>query len=182
VKHPARWIALAVGAVAVTLGVVLALNVGTDPLAASKTSRLLGKPAPSFDVRLIDGAGMSSGDLAGKTVIVNFWNEWCAPCIEELPQLKKFWADHRNDGDLVMVGITHDSNLSGSKLTRYVEREGLDWTIARDPGSRAALEFAVRGQPETFVISPTGEVIGYQLSATRAQDLEAMVAVARGQR
>jgi cytochrome c biogenesis protein CcmG, thiol:disulfide interchange protein DsbE len=180
VKHPARWIALAVAVVGVALGVVLALNVGTDPVAASKESRLIGKPAPSFDLPQLSGERVSSDDLAGKTVIVNFWNEWCVPCIAELPALKKFWAAHANDGDVAMVGITHASNLSEKQLARYVERAGLDWTITLDPKSKAALDFGVRGQPETFVISPSGEVIGYQPGATRSQDLETMVAVARG--
>lgn len=179
-KHPARWIALAVAAVVVALGVVLALNVGTDPVAASKESQLLEKPAPALDVPLLAGGRVSSDDLVGKTVIVNFWNEWCPPCIDELPQLKRFWAGHENDGDLVMLGIVHDSNMSDKQLARYAERAGLDWMIALDPGTRAALDFGVRGQPETFVISPSGEVIGYQPGATRSRDLETMVAVARG--
>ena len=166
--------------VVVTLGVVLALNVGTDPLAASKTSRLLGKSAPAFDLPVLTGGQVSSDDLAGKTVIVNFWNEWCVPCLQELPALKKFWADHKNDSDVAMVGITHASSLSDKKLAKYVQSEGLDWTIALDPRSRAALDFGVRGQPETFVISPSGEVVAYQVSAMSQRDLETMLAASRG--
>ena len=178
-RHPARWIALGVGAVVVALAVVLALNVGTDPQAASKTSRLLGKPAPTFDLVDFEGNPVTSDMLAGKTVIVNFWNEWCIPCEQELPALQEFWQSHAADGDLAMVGIVHASRASKQQLAGYAVREGLDWTLALDPGKRAALDFAIRGQPETFAISPTGEIAGYQYGPASVPGLEAMLATAR---
>ncbi|MFI5046890.1 MAG: TlpA family protein disulfide reductase [Acidimicrobiia bacterium] len=180
-KRPARLVALGVAVVVVVLGVVLALNVGTDPLAASKTSRLLGKQAPKIDLVDLDGNPVTSDSLAGKTVVVNFWNEWCAPCIQELPELKSFWEAHAHDGDVAMVGVVHDSRLtSNAGLSRYADTEGLGWTLAKDPGNQAALNFAIRGQPETFVIAPTGEIVGYQFGAASLRGLESMLAAARG--
>ena len=76
-SHRARWIALAIAGVVAALAVVLALQVGNDPLADSRTSRSLGKAAPEFDLPTLDGHGVRSVDLAGKVVIVNFWNSWC---------------------------------------------------------------------------------------------------------
>jgi thiol-disulfide isomerase/thioredoxin len=179
VRHPARWIALGVGLVVVVLAVVLALNVGDDPQ-APRQSALLGKAAPPLDLVDFDGNPVTSDSLAGKTVIVNFWNEWCIPCLRELPALKDFWEAHANDGDVVMLGIVHASDASTAKLARYAESEGLDWTLAKDPGNRAALDFAIRGQPETFAISPTGEITGFQYGEASAAGLEAMLARARG--
>jgi hypothetical protein len=40
--------------VVVVIGIVLALNVGTDPTATSRQSALLGKPAPSFHLPTLD--------------------------------------------------------------------------------------------------------------------------------
>lgn len=179
-RHPARWISLAVAGVVIVLGVVLALNVGTDPLAASKSSRLLGKTAPKID--LVDFAGnpVTSESLAGKTVVINFWNEWCDPCLQELPALRSFWQSHANDGDVAMVGVAHDPNMSQAGLAKYAQQAGLDWTLAKDPGNKAALDFAIRGQPETFVIAPTGEIVGYQYGAATVRGLESMLATARG--
>ena len=179
-RHPARWIAIGVGVVGVALAVVLALNVGTDPLAATKETQLLDKPAP--ELHLVDLAGnpVTSASLAGKTVVVNFWNEWCIPCQEELPALKDFWAAHQSDGDVAMVGIVHESRESPAGLTAYAKQAGLDWTLARDPNSTAALDFAIRGQPETFAIDPTGRVAAYQYGPATEAGLEAMLARARG--
>jgi cytochrome c biogenesis protein CcmG/thiol:disulfide interchange protein DsbE len=177
VKHPARWIALAVAVVVVVLGVVLAVNVGNDPAAEAQRSRLLDRAAPAFDLETLDGAGVSSDSLAGQTVIVNFWNTWCKPCQDELPALQEFWDSHQGDGDVAMVGIVRDDTTR--RVREYVRKRGIDWTIALDPDSQAALDFATRGQPETFAISPSGRIVGYQLSEMDVAGLEAMLDAAR---
>ena len=82
-KHRARWIALAAGAVVTVLAVVLATQVGTDPRADANKSHLLGQNAPAVDLPTLDGGRVRSSDLAGKVVVVNFWNSWCIPCQEE---------------------------------------------------------------------------------------------------
>jgi peroxiredoxin len=176
-KHPARWIASAVAAVVVVLGVVLALNVGENPQEDAQRSRLLDRAAPAFELETLDGAGVSSDALAGQTVIVNFWNTWCKPCQDELPALREFWDSHQADGDVTMVGIVRDDTTS--RVRSYVREHRIDWTVALDPESQAALDFATRGQPETFAISPSGRIVGYQLSEMNVPGLEAMLNAAR---
>lgn len=178
-KHPARWIALGVGVVVIVLAVVLALNVGTDPELAQKQTRLMDKAAPPINLTDLKGNPVTSDSLAGKTVIVNFWNEWCTPCLQELPALKTFWQAHENDGDVAMVGVVHDSRISKQGLDAYADREGLGWTLALDPKEHAALDFAIRGQPETFAIAPTGRITGYQFGPATANGLEEMLESAR---
>ena len=102
VKHPARWIALAVAVVVVAFSVVLATQVGNDPREDAKKSQLPGEAAPKFTVETLDGETLTSRDLAGKAVIVNFWNSWCIPCREEHPALKQFYARHTDDPDFVL--------------------------------------------------------------------------------
>jgi cytochrome c biogenesis protein CcmG, thiol:disulfide interchange protein DsbE len=83
VRHRARWIALAVGVFVAVLAVVLATQVGTDPRADTSRSPLVGKDAPSYDLPTLDGSRVRSSELAGKVLIVNFWNSWCQPCLQE---------------------------------------------------------------------------------------------------
>lgn len=180
-KHPARWIALTAGLVVVVLGVVLALNVGSDPQLDTQRNRLLGRSAPAFKLPTLDGKDVSRNDLAGKAVIVNFWNTWCIPCQTELPSLKAFYDAHASDPDFAMVGIVRDAQTSKAGIAKYVDDNGMHWTIALDPGSEAALNFATRGQPETFAISPQGQIVGFQAAAVDVGNLEKMLAYARGQ-
>src|SRR5262245_12857809 len=177
-KHPARWIALSVVVVLVGFSVVLATQVGNDPRSDAKRSHLAGKAAPEFTVETLDGEKLSSRDLEGKAVIVNFWNTWCIPCQQEHPELTKFYANHNDDSDFVLVGIVRDDTKAATE--RWVTKHGDDWTIATDPGGKAALAFATRGQPETFAISPDGVIVGYQFGPSSVSDLEQLLRVARG--
>jgi cytochrome c biogenesis protein CcmG/thiol:disulfide interchange protein DsbE len=180
-KHPARWIALGVATIVVVLGVILALNVGNDPQLESNSNRLLGRDAPAFNLKTLTGDRITRNGLAGKAVIVNFWNTWCIPCQQELPALKAFYQDHASDPDFAMVGIVRDAQKSTSGIADYVQKQGMGWTIALDPGSRAALDFATRGQPETFAITPDGQIVGFQLAEVTKANLETMLGAARGQ-
>ena len=180
-KHPARLVALAVAAVVVVLGVVLALNVGNDPQIESQTNPLVGRDAPRFSLPTLAGERVTRDGLAGKAVIVNFWNTWCIPCQRELPSLKAFYQAHADEPDFAMVGIVRDAQKSTTGIADYVRNQGMGWTIALDPGSKAALDFATRGQPETFAITPTGQIVGFQLADVSVSNLERLLAAARGQ-
>ena len=176
-KHPARVIALAVAFVVVVFGVVLALNVGSDPEADAKQSHLVGKAAPAFDLPKLTGGRVTLADIAGKSAIVNFWNTWCSPCLEEAPALEKFYAEHENDSDFVMIGIVRNDETDAVKA--YVRKNGVNWTIALDPEDQAALDFATRGQPETYAVSPSGVVTAAKYGAMSTSELETFLASAR---
>jgi cytochrome c biogenesis protein CcmG/thiol:disulfide interchange protein DsbE len=178
VRHRARWIALAVGAFVAVLAVVLATQVGTDPRADTNRSHLVGKDAPAFDLPTLDGSQVRSNELAGKVVVVNFWNSWCLPCQQEHGALVEFARRHAGDASFVMIGIVRDDTESA--IRRYVDEEGVTYTVAFDPSGRASLDFGTRGQPETYAISPDGVVQGAQIGPSSVALLERLYAAAGG--
>ncbi len=178
-KHPTRWIALTAGVVVAVIAVVLATQVGGDPRADATRSQLVGEPAPAFSVETLDGERVSLADLAGKAVVVNFWNTWCAPCRAEMPALRSFAKAHADEPDFEMVGIVRDD--SERAVRSYEPGRRVDWTIGLDPGARAALAYGTRGQPETFAITPDGIIAGAQIGPSSRADLETLLAAARGQ-
>jgi len=177
-RNPVRWVALGVATGVAVLAVTMALVLGTDPRADQLRSRLVGHAAPTFDLPALGGHRVSSASLAGKAVIVNFWNTWCIPCREEHPALVAFYQRHVQDPDFAMVGIVRDD--TDAAVRAYVRVEGIKWIIALDPSSKAALDFATRGQPETFAISPDGVIAGARIGPSSVADLEVMLAAARG--
>jgi peroxiredoxin len=180
VRHPARWAAAAVALVVVVLGVVLAVNVGSGDSSTTPTaSPFLGKQVPSFDLPQLSGDRVSSDSTAGKVVIINFWNTWCIPCQQELPALQGFWARHGSEPDVQLVGILRDPQESLATVRDYVSSHHMAWTIAQDPGDKAALDFGTRGQPETIAVSPSGIVVASKYGPTTENDLEQFLAVAR---
>lgn len=176
--HVTRWIALGAALVLVAFGVVLALNVSSGP---AEEGRLAGEPAPEFRVEAFDGEEIVLSELtgSGRVVFVNFWNSWCIPCRQEHPALVEFYERHRDDPDFAMVGIVRDDTESEARA--YVEREGVEWLVAFDPGKHAALDYGTTGQPESFMIAPDGVVVAEQFGPVTVDDLELMLRVARGQ-
>lgn len=177
-RHPTRWIALGVGAVVVVLAIVMATQIGGDPTADSTTSQLLGEPAPDFTVRTLDGQQVTLDSLAGRPVIVNFWNTWCPPCEQELPALKEFARRHAEDPDFALVGIVRDDTEKA--VRSFVKTEQISWTIGMDPDAAASLAFGTRGQPETFAIDAGGQIVGTQIGAASLKDFEALLDAAQG--
>lgn len=165
-----------VGAVLVVVGVSLALRVNR-PTQYTGTA-LLGKRVPDLELPTLEGRSVALRGLAGRAVIVNFWNTWCIPCREEEPALRDFYARHQSDPDFAMVGIVRDD--SESAVRTWVRDHQTAWTVAFDPGARAAIDFGTSGQPETYAISPDGVVVGRQLGRAAPKDLEALLARARG--
>ena len=88
---------LLVATVLAVLVGVFAASIGEDPNARS--AKLLGTVAPEFSVMSLDGKhNYSTNSLAGRVIIVNFWNSWCVPCRQELPEWKAFGNARGGDG------------------------------------------------------------------------------------
>ena len=65
---------------------------------------------PSFSLPDLDGMPVQFPDhFKGKPLLINVWASWCAPCIEEMPELARFAARHADNGPQV-VGIALDTH------------------------------------------------------------------------
>lgn len=109
--------------------------------------------APDFELRTLTGAPLRLSDLRGGWVIVTFWATWCAPCAEELPALQTLY-------DSGVVSVIAVNLREGEETVRpYVDRLGLRFPILLQPTDPVVLDYAVVGLPQTFVITPEGEVV-----------------------
>ncbi|WP_375395076.1 TlpA family protein disulfide reductase [uncultured Sphingomonas sp.] len=69
----------------------------------------IGSPAPRFELTLIDGTKVSSDELRGQVVVLNFWATWCGPCKRELPLLDAYYRIQKQHGLRVFAVATEDS-------------------------------------------------------------------------
>lgn len=65
-----------------------------------------------FRFTLADGTNLTTANLRGRVVMVNFWATWCVPCRKELPLLNRYYAAHRAEG-LVIIGVAADPGAGG---------------------------------------------------------------------
>ena len=174
-RHPARWLAGATGIVFVALVVVLATRApATTRLSGSP---LLGQQAPALAGRTIDGASYDLTAERGRWVVLNFFATWCVPCRQEHPDLVRFHARHLATGDATVVAVVYDDPASA--VRRFRTEQGGDWPMVLDPSGRVALDYGVRGIPESYLISPDGVVAAKITGGVRAEDLEKLLARAK---
>lgn len=76
-----------------------------------------------------------------RAVLVNVWATWCDPCRQEMPDLLRFYRDHRNDG-LRLVLVSADDEDNRAEVARMLADAALP------PG---ALSFIKRGDDMKFI-------------------------------
>jgi len=113
---------------------------------------LVGKPAPAFSLKSLDGKTVDLASFKGKPVVLDFWATWCPPCRELAPSVQKL---HKEMGDKVaVVGMASDDEAA---VRDFVKKEGLTMTqlIADEAVSKA---YGVEGIPTTVFIDKDGVV------------------------
>jgi len=86
---------------------------------------LIGKLRPDFQLGSNRGEIVSPADFKGKTVLINFWATWCAPCREEMPMLMDLQRNHGASG-LQVIGIALDD---AQKAQNFVTTYGISYPI-----------------------------------------------------
>lgn len=108
--------------------------------------RLVDRPAPPYEFTTLRGEKLRSGDLRDKTVVLNFWATWCAPCIPELPGFVELQRKHP---DWVVAGLVVSSDAEA--LEKLIREQKLD-ALRIAQGDSVAEAFGKPGVPVTYVI------------------------------
>lgn len=135
--------------------------VATEKPAALKSLTTFSNPpaAPTVTFASPDGRSTSLADFKGRTVVVNFWATWCAPCIKEMPSLDRL-AGSLPEDRFAVVAISQD--VGGIAAARpFLDRYGIKHLTAyAEPAGKLARMVGSRGLPTTLIIGPDGKVIG----------------------
>jgi thiol-disulfide isomerase/thioredoxin len=136
------------------------------------TVRLLQEPAdvPAFTVTDLDGKSITSAELRGKVVLVNFWATWCGPCRAEIPDLVTLQDKYRDS--LVVLGISEDEG-GVDLVRRFADQYKINYTIAMTtPEIRAAFP-EIMALPTTFVLDRDGKMVQKNVGMLNARETEA---------
>lgn len=128
-----------------------------QPLAAAPASG----PVQALYAQLLPDAGGQQQALAqwqGKALLVNFWAPWCAPCVEEMPELSSLQQQYSGK-NLQVIGIGIDSQ---ARIAQFAAKLKLAYPlyVAGMDGSELARKFGNTsgGLPYTVLIGADGQV------------------------
>ena len=124
---------------------------------------VVGTAAPEFSLQTLDGRTLTSADLKGAPVVVNFWASWCVSCAAEAAELERAWKEYGPRG-LRIVGVTYRDDTEAARA--FVKEEGVSYPSIRDPEEELASAFGLQGVPETFFIDHDWKFAGIESAAT----------------
>lgn len=137
----------------------------------------IGELLPSFTLPDLDGMPVQFPDhFKGKPLLINVWASWCAPCIEEMPELARFAARHADTGPQV-VGLALDTpdavlDFLGNVPVYYpivIETPGPNDASVKLGNSQGLLPYSV-------LIDAQGRVLKQKLGPFKVGEIDAWVA------
>ncbi len=118
----------------------------------------VGDPAPEFQAMSLDGErSVALGDYVGRTLLVNIWATWCAPCRQETPYLQSVYEENQERG-LMIVGVSVDSPSALDLVNEFLEEMGVTYDIVLDPEMVSTDVFAPIGYPASYLIDREGVI------------------------
>jgi thiol-disulfide isomerase/thioredoxin len=119
--------------------------------------------APESNADLLQG-------LRGQWVVINYWAEWCKPCIKEIPELNALDSDYES---VTVLGVNYDG-ATGDALQAQLDALQVQFaTLGEDPAGLLGLD-RPNVLPTTLIINPAGELLD---TLVGPQTLESLLAV-----
>jgi thiol-disulfide isomerase/thioredoxin len=117
-----------------------------------------------------NGTSLEWESLRGHWVLVNYWAEWCKPCLKEIPELNEL----DRSGAVVVLGVNFDG-IKGRALVDLGQRMGIEYDmLAQDPGPVFGWQ-APAGLPATFVVDPEGNLKETRFGLQTEEDIIALI-------
>lgn len=125
---------------------------GTSMTTAGKPDPTIGKALPDFQLSTVSGLQVSPTALVGQPTLVDFFFADCVACIEELPALNAYAAQHP---DMNFLAVTFDDAQTAKD---FVKERQFEWPVAYD-GKRLTDELSVVSYPTMLLLDASGNVL-----------------------
>ena len=120
------------------------------------------------DIDLHNTKDIASSNLSGQWVMINYWADWCPPCLKEMPELVAY-AEANKD---VNVFAFNFDQLEGEDLDYEIKKFGVDITsILSHPRDIWGIESPAT-LPATYFINPKGEIVKSLFKPQTQESLE----------
>ncbi|SDQ58180.1 Peroxiredoxin [Virgibacillus subterraneus] len=130
---------------------------GAGIKAPGQTGIKPGKMAPDFELQTLSGDTFKLSDLRGKKVILNFWASWCNPCKKEMPEMQKFYEEHKDEVEVVAVNLT-GNEVGVDAAKEYIKKHNYTYPVPLDKKMDASEKYGVTIIPTTYFIGTDGKI------------------------
>ena len=122
----------------------------------------------------LKGERVTTADLRGRVVLVNFWATDCVVCVKEMPRMVATYRKYHPRGfELIAVAMRHDPP---NYVLAYTEKNALPFRVALDPMGQLARAFGdVQLTPTTIVIDKRGNIVARILGEPDFEKLDALI-------
>jgi thiol-disulfide isomerase/thioredoxin len=101
----------------------------------------------------LDGSSVSLNNYRGKFLLLNFWGEWCKPCIEEIPALDRAWRKY-STLNVQFISFIKTQNIEKAK--KLIADSSITWPqLPLSDGLERKLR--ITGYPTNILIYPNGK-------------------------
>jgi peroxiredoxin len=145
-------------------GVILGLAMAAAPLAAAPS--IVGKPAPDFVLRGLDGRNLRLSEFRGQVVLVNFWARSDGDSRQQMPALDRINITYQRAG-LVVLGVSVDEDLRRAK--EFAAAMSVSYPILFDTGTTIGKDYFLQKMPMTILVDRSG-IVRYSAVGFRRGD------------
>jgi thiol-disulfide isomerase/thioredoxin len=109
-----------------------------------------------FTVTTTDGATLDIGAKEGRVQVLNFWATWCAPCLEEIPDLNRLHEEYGSQ-NVQVIGI---ANKQGpAEVIPFAKRHEIAYPVVADSAGRLDDALGpIYVLPATLIVRPSGRI------------------------
>src|SRR5215469_9058801 len=115
----------------------------------------VGSSLPEFSVKDLQGHPLSSADLRGKVVLIDFWATWCQPCKKEMPGYQKL-VDQYGSRGFVVIGFKFDNMRDVEEPLQFAKRIGVRYPLAVATDGVQKKFGGIEGLPTTMLYDRQG--------------------------
>ncbi len=147
--------------------IILALSGCRAPVAQSSDSG--GNDLKlAFTLLDVNNNEISLSDYEGKTVLINFFGTWCAPCRKEMPDFVEAYSIYK-DRNVEFIGIAVNSDLGA--VNDFIDEFGIEFPILMDGSLESvAAKIGIRAIPSTLLLDEEqNALVGFTGILTKAQ-------------
>lgn len=112
-----------------------------------------------YETKLIglDKSETSLENYKGNVVVLNFWTSWCGYCINEVPELNKFYKKQPENVEFLAINMTADEKNAKSAVN-FRKQYDIKFPIFLDETGFLQESFEILAYPTTLIIDSSGVV------------------------